>query len=107
MNASQIAGVVLTGCLAIASLAFGEDVARKTRTEVKPVYPELARRMNVAGTVKIQVTIAPNGNVVGTRVIGGHPLLVEPSLEAAKRMRFEPTSFESTQIVEFKFSQFQ
>jgi TonB family protein len=37
------------------------------------------------------------------KVIGGHPVLANAALEAAKRWRFEPAPAETTGVVEFKF----
>jgi len=59
--------------------------------------------MKVEGTVKVQVTIAPNGNVTGAKAVGGHPLLVDPAVQAAKKWKYEPGSAETTEVVEFKF----
>src|SRR5205807_1822078 len=50
------------------SRAFAEDhPERKVRTRVEPVYPEIARRMNLNGTVRVQVVISPNGSVKDTK----------------------------------------
>lgn len=68
-----------------------------------PVYPELARKIGLAGTVKLQVVVAANGSVRDTKVIGGHPILVTPAVEAVKKWKFEPASAETTGTVEIKF----
>jgi TonB family protein len=81
-----------------------EDSNRKVKSRVAPVYPDLAKRMKVTGSVKVQVVIAPNGDVRSTKVIGGHPLLIDPSIEAVRKWKYEPASGESTQTVEFKFN---
>lgn len=80
-----------------------EESRRKVKSRVTPSYPELARRMNVTGKVKIEVVISPEGRVRSTRVIGGHPLLVNSALDAVKEWRFMPASEETTQLVEFEF----
>jgi TonB family protein len=59
--------------------------------------------MNIAGTVKIEVTVAPNGTVKEARIVGGHPVLASSALDAAKKWRFEPAPSESTGVIEFKF----
>jgi TonB family protein len=59
--------------------------------------------MNIAGTVKIEVVVAPNGSVKGARVVGGHPVLATAALDAAKKWRFEPASGESSGVIDFKF----
>jgi TonB family protein len=77
---------------------------RKVRTRVTPEYPALAKQMNVTGKVKIEATVAADGHVVSTRVVGGSPLLVNSALEALKKWHFEPGPKETTEIVEFAFS---
>jgi TonB family protein len=80
-----------------------EDLVRRAKTKVQPFYPELARKMNITGTVKIEVVVAPNGSVKDARVVGGHPVLASAALDAAKKWRFEPAGSESTGVIDFKF----
>ena len=82
----------------------GEESKRKVKTRVSPVYPELAKRMNVTGKVKIEVVITSEGRVKSTRAVGGHPLLVQACLDAVKEWRFVAAPEESTQVVEFDFT---
>jgi TonB family protein len=80
-----------------------EEMVRRAKTKVQPSYPELAHKMNSSGVVKIEVTVAPNGTVKEARVVGGHPVLAQSALDAAKRWRFEPAASDSTGIIDFKF----
>ena len=79
------------------------DMVRRAKVKVAPVYPDLARKMNITGTVKIQVVVAANGTVKDAKVIGGHPLLANAALDAVKKWKFEPGAAESTGVVDFKF----
>lgn len=101
-------GGLLAAVLALVTLnpvsAFAQDEGRKVKSRVTPTYPELAKKMNVSGTVKVEVTIAANGTVKSTRVIGGHPLLVDAAVDAVKRWKYETGPDETTQVVEFKFT---
>ncbi len=83
--------------------AKGDDLPRRAKLKVEPVYPEVARRMSIAGTVRLAVVIAPNGTVKSSKAVGGHPLLVNAATDAIRRWRFEPGPTESSGIVEFKF----
>lgn len=80
-----------------------EELVRRAKSKVQPTYPVLARRMNIAGTVKVEVVVSPNGLVKDARVVGGHPVLASAALDAAKKWRFEPASVESTGVIDFKF----
>ena len=80
-----------------------DEFIRRAKSKVQPAYPELARKMSIAGTVKIAVTVAANGTVKDARVVGGHPVLANAALDAAKKWRFEPASAETSGIIDFKF----
>jgi TonB family protein len=100
-------GVALSSMLgtwALAQQSSSEEGKRKVKTKVAPAYPELAKRMNVTGRVKIEVIITPDGRVKSTRALGGHPLLVQSCVEAVKEWKFVPAPEETTQVVEFDFS---
>jgi TonB family protein len=84
---------------------FGEDaeITRKVKSRVTPVYPEIARRMNISGVVKLVVVVNANGSVKTTKVMGGHPLLVSAAEDAVKKWKFEPAAQEDSGVVEFSF----
>jgi TonB family protein len=101
-----LVGVTLSSLLGTYALAQSgpEEGKRKVKTKVAPSYPELAKRMNVTGRVKIEVIITPDGRVKSTRALGGHPLLVQACLDALKEWKFVAAPEETTQVVEFEFS---
>ncbi len=80
-----------------------EELTRKAKTRVSPVYPELARSMSITGTVRLAVVVTPNGQVKTAKAIGGHPILVNAAVDAMKQWRFESAPTESSGVVEFKF----
>jgi protein TonB len=81
-----------------------DNVKRKVKTKVSPDYPELAKRMNVTGHVKIEVTISVDGKVTNTKVIGGNPVLVSSSIDALKKWHFEAGPKQTSEIIEFEFN---
>lgn len=98
------AGLLLVTGLAAPMSALGqEEVNRKLKSQVAPVYPELARKMNITGVVKVQITIAPNGTVKAVKLVGGHPLLATAAMETVKKWRYEAAKDETTAVVEFRF----
>lgn len=102
-----VVGVALSSILgthALAQSSGTEEGKRKVKSKVAPAYPELAKRMNVVGKVKIEVIITPDGRVKSTRALGGHPLLVQSCIDAVKEWKFAAAPEESTQVVEFEFS---
>ena len=85
------------------SAAAQAELTRKVKSRVEPTYPDIARRMSITGTVKVAVVVGPDGTVKRTKVVGGHPLLVNAALDAVKKWKFEPAPQEDSGIVEFKF----
>jgi len=106
-----------TNCVLMLALAIGgtvtcfhgspawsqDELSRKVKNRIAPVYPDVARRMNISGSVKVMVVVAPNGTVKSAKVLGGHPLLVNAAIDALKKWRFESAGEESSGVVEFKF----
>jgi TonB family protein len=84
-----------------ASIATGETERKITHRD-EPEYPEIAKKMNLHGTVKLKVWITPDGTVRRLEYIGGHPLLAESALKAVKAWHYEAGK-ESNGIVEVKF----
>jgi TonB family protein len=83
------------------------EIIRRAKSKVQPEYPELARKMNITGTVRVQVVVSPNGTVKDAKVVGGHPVLAGAALEAVRKWRFEPAPGESSGVVDFKFEPHQ
>lgn len=80
----------------------GDD--RKVKNQVQPAYPELAKSMHLAGTVKVEITIDSQGVVKNAKVVGGHPVLADAALKAVEKWRYEAGP-EETRIVSFNFKQ--
>jgi len=76
---------------------------RKIKTSVKPDYPQIARQMRVTGTVRLEATVAADGKVRDTKVIGGSPLLAQEAVTAVKKWKYEEASKESVENVEVVF----
>lgn len=81
----------------------GSAFAREAKSKVTPTFPELAKRMNVTGVVKVEVVVAPNGSVKSAKATGGHPLLIDAAVTAAKGFKYESSPEETTEKIEFKF----
>ena len=79
------------------------EVKRKLKVQVQPVYPELARRMNIHGKVRLEVTIGADGAVKNIHCLGGHPLLGGPAQDAVRGWKYEPGPKETSVIVEVNF----
>jgi TonB family protein len=89
--------------LGMSALTLGAQENRKVLNNPTPTYPETARQFRVSGVVKVEVVIAPNGQIKDVKVIGGHPLLVNAVQETLKNWKYAPASSETTATLIFNF----
>ena len=69
----------------------GEIREPRRLVEVKPVYPEAARRAHLEGAVILEVIVDTEGNVRDLRVLRGLMLgMTEAAEDAVRRWRWEP-----------------
>jgi len=72
----------------VKTLAIGApsiSAERKLIMRVEPDYPETLKRLNIGGTVRLQVFISAKGNVDGVVLLGGNPILGESAAAAVKQ----------------------
>lgn len=96
--------VILTGfAVSPAPLCAQQEAKRKVKTQVEAVYPELARRYNLTGKVRVSVVVGKDGRVKSTKILGGNAVLVNSALDALKEWKFIPGPDETTETIEFDF----
>jgi TonB family protein len=76
---------------------------RKVTNRVMPDYPEMARRMSLRGTVKVDVVVSSSGTVKNVELKGGHPVLAQAALSAVKKWKWEPATHETHEPIEVRF----
>jgi TonB family protein len=76
---------------------------RKIIKKVNPEYPLIAKKLNLQGTVRVEITIAPEGSVTSIALLGGNPVLSQAVEEAVKQWKYASAPEESKKILEFKF----
>jgi len=86
-----------------ASAEVKDHGGRKVKNAVKPEYPQVARQMRVTGTVRLEATVAADGKVRDTKVLGGSPLLVQEAVTAVKKWKYEEGAKETVETVEVVF----
>jgi TonB family protein len=83
------------------------ETGRKVVTSVVPTYPEIARRMQLQGVVKIQALVLPNGKVKSTMVVGGSPVLAKAAVDAVEKWRWQEAPQESKELIELRFNPYK
>jgi TonB family protein len=103
MRQQQWNKALLAALLVLGSQTASAQETRKAIAQQQPSYPSMAKQFQLSGTVKVQVVIAPDGQIKDTKVLGGHPLLAESVLTALKKWKFASSNAETTQVLEFNF----
>jgi TonB family protein len=93
----------IIGCLCIAGVGQKVEPQRAVLQRMNPQYPELARRSQISGNVKLEMVVLPNGRVKTVSVVGGNPVLAEAAAAAVTRWKFMPTNNVTTERVEIRF----
>ena len=102
-------------CLAILCLAFsflfgavgsGQDQSaegsRRIVRKSAPIYPEIAKRMSLAGTVRVTAVVSADGTVKSVEAVGGSPMLIKAAEDAILKWKFAAGA-ESRELIELHF----
>ena len=65
---------------------------------VQPEYPALARSARVQGTVEVELTIGPGGDVEQARVVRSNPVLDDAAVSAVRRWKYKPTVIDGAAV---------
>jgi len=90
----------------VKTLVVSESGNYKTReliSRVESVYPDILRSNHIGGTVRLQVTIAPNGKVEDVELLGGSPILGEAAMDAVKKWVYAAGRSRTTTEVSIPF----
>jgi hypothetical protein len=52
----------------------------------------------------VEVVVAPNGTVKSAKAIGGHPLLIDSAVTAAKATKYEASAEETKELIVYNFN---
>jgi protein TonB len=108
----RLAGILLIG-VSILSLpcaqaqsksAKSEKSGRKLVHKVEPIYPQDLKRLNIGGTVKLDVQISPRGSVERVQIVGGNPILADSAARAVKQWQYEPSEVPTSILLNVEFN---
>lgn len=98
--------LLLSCCGVLSVTARSQSSAVEMRRIVRktvPSYPEIAKRMNLSGTVKVLAIVSPDGTVKSVQPMGGSPVLIQAAADAVYKWKFAPASGESKEPIELHF----
>jgi len=93
-------GVLL---VALPGPCLAQDAERKVIKHVEPKYPEMMRELEIKGTVRLKVTIRPDGTVESVNMQGGNDGLATAAAAAVKQWKFAPGPKTTTEEIKVTF----
>jgi TonB family protein len=103
---SPVIFIILLFSAVLLPAAFSQpqsEGSRKIVNRVTPQYPEMARTLNLKGSVRAEALVEPNGMVKTVEVKGGHPVLVRAAQDAIYKWKWAPSTHETREPIEVKF----
>ncbi|MFC1538821.1 TonB family protein [Candidatus Latescibacterota bacterium] len=74
-----------------------EEIPRKLN-DIVPVYPAMAERAGVEGSVTLKVHVNTEGAVDSVEVVDGPKIFIESAIDAAKKTKFIPAKYNSKPV---------
>ena len=96
--------ITAAGFVPVAKAQTDVSGSRKVVSRVMPIYPTVARNLNLSGSVKVEAVVAANGSVKSVQILGGNPVFAEPAETAIRSWKWEKSEHETTERVEVKFT---
>ena len=79
------------------------ESSRRILRKTVPTYPEVARRINLGGTVKVVAVVAVDGDVKSVEPKGGSPILLKAAEDAVAKWKLA-SGGESREMIEVHFA---
>jgi len=82
-----------------------QETERKIVKKIEPEYPSVLRDKGIGGTVRLRVTVKPDGTVKDVQTLGGNAVLVESATRAVKQWHYAAAERETVIDVSIHFGQ--
>lgn len=102
--AAGILQVTVMGLILAFTLPAWAGNARAVKTRIAPVYPEIAKRMKITGSVVLQAVVDAQGKVKDVKEISGNHTLAIAAEEAVRQWKFAPGDGDTSESVEVTFN---
>jgi TonB family protein len=77
----------------------GNTPAPEKVKDVRPVFPPIAIKSGIQGTVVVEATVDREGRVVNARVVESVPLLDQSAINAVRQWQFDPATVTGDRVL--------
>jgi TonB family protein len=104
-SATLTLALCLTAAFVPASLSQkASKPERKIIVISKPDYPDILRRAQVGGVVRLKAIVLANGTVSNVEILGGNPILAENAAATVKKWKYAPAATQTTEEISLSFT---
>ncbi|MGB0063841.1 MAG: energy transducer TonB [Terracidiphilus sp.] len=102
--ASQVLRTAAFAAIVALALPVHGGDTRAVKSRVSPVYPEIAKRMHIAGEVELQVTVDAQGKVKDVKPVSGNHMLSAAAEDAVRQWKYVAGDGDSVVTVTINFA---
>jgi TonB family protein len=103
LTAAFLALFAVLSCVPSVAQEDQYEGTRKIMNKVTPQYPDMARSIQLRGTVKAEALVEANGVVKSVELKGGNPVLGRAAQNAIYKWKWAPAAHQSREPIEVKF----
>src|ERR1700730_7757525 len=70
----------------------------------EPDYPTIVKNAHIGGSVRLNVTVLPNGDVAKVDILGGNPIFVASAINAVRKWKYVPAASQTKEEVQIKLT---
>lgn len=64
--------------------------------ETEPINPPRADRLHINGTIVLEISVDPAGDVTCVQMVSGHALMIGVAIDSVRQWKFQPYSSKGT-----------
>jgi len=103
LTATLLALFAVISCIPSIAQEDQYEGSRRIVNKVTPQYPDVARSIQLRGTVKAEALVEPNGVVKTVELKGGNPVLGRAAQNAIYKWKWAPAAHATREPIEVKF----
>ena len=87
-----------------AQVAQVDKSRRKVVRTSEPDSPTIVKNAHIGGSVRLNVTVLPNGDVAKVDILGGNPIFVASAINAVRKWKYAPAASQTKEEVQINFT---
>ena len=83
-------------CCEPESAKLSQAQAKALVKKTEPINAPAADGLHINGTIVLEISVDPGGDVTCVQMVSGHPLIISNAIDSVRRWKFQPYSSKGT-----------